>query len=147
MNAKCIAYFIFACVLTSLVPRMACALDERPRKDESKIIRAMCEAPWDNAEFFKKRFPEAFAEAAKCKKYKCSGVETPSIDYVTDRNAFAFNRVLEWSIIIAAKPGGLEEQFYRLEYEAIEAIKTGDTKTAEDVLNRQKKFAKDNGIN
>jgi hypothetical protein len=145
MNKKYIMYFIWVCVITSFNTKLAFALDEHPRKDEFKVIREMCEAPWDNAEYFKKRFPEAFAEATKCKKYMCSGVETPSIDYITDRSG-AFDVTLCKSIVIAAKPGGLEEQMRKLDKEGFEAMKAGDRKAANEVISRQRQFKKDNGI-
>lgn len=145
MNKKCITYFIVVCALTSFATKLAFALDEHPRKDEFKVIRTMCETPWDNAEYFKKRFPEAFSEAAKCNKYLCSGMKTPSIDYITDRGG-AFDVTLYKSVIIAAKPGGLEEQMRKLDKEGFEAMKAGDRKTAEEVITRQRQFKKDNGI-
>lgn len=106
----------------------------------------MCEAPWDNVDYFKTRFPEAFEEATKCTKYMCSGMDTPSINYITDRSAFEFDIVLCKSIIIAAKPGGLEEQIYRLDKDGTKAMKAGDRSKANEVINLQRQLKKENGL-
>lgn len=146
MNKTCIKNCIFACVLTLFSSNPSYALDERPRKGEHETISSMCESPWNNAEYFKKRFPEAFAETSECKKYMCADKKTPQLDYITNRDSLSFDVVLSRSIKIAAKPGGLEEKIYKLEYEATKAFEAGDINKADEIINRQKQIMKDNGL-
>ncbi len=139
--------FVFICVFISIFPGLANAFDEHPRKDEGDTIRKMCDAPWDNVDYFKKRFPEAVEEAKQCKNYMCINENTPALDYTVDRRPGSFGDIsLYKSIIISARPGGLEERMRKLDHEGIKALKSGDKKKAQEVINEQKRIRKKNGF-
>ncbi len=135
-------HFIFIPLLVVFNLSSAYAFDTRPTNEEKKTMKSMIIEPWNNAGFFKKRFPETFKEASGCKNYGCIDEKRPNLDYIANNG---YDIDLYAAIMIAARPGGAEEHMEKLNNEMTMALNAGDEKKAQEIAKQQEQIMRENG--